>query len=225
MRTDWSLDGGVAPHIKCRSDLPQRSIGDGFDPSRGQGANVIVVAQKRRSVSGRDARPALHFVVLAIALVSTGCTAISDSGPSRRDVEARASAAIGPSENRSLLDYIAPHGLAANRPAAARSLLEPRDPRACAAVEPAVGAHPAGRRARGRDPRRVRRIERDDMALIAMAEPDLRAREDPLHRAAGAGVDRADDVKDLHLIVLCATRRLGRDNRFAIARAGINHKL
>lgn len=50
-------------------------------------------------------RPALHFVALAIALVSTGCTAISDSGPSRRDVEARASAAIGPSENRSVLDY------------------------------------------------------------------------------------------------------------------------
>jgi hypothetical protein len=90
--------------IKFRPDLPQRSIGDGFDPSRGKGAKVIASAQERWSVLGRDARRPLHFVALAIALVSTGCTAISDSGPSRRDVEARASAAIGPSENRNLLD-------------------------------------------------------------------------------------------------------------------------
>ena len=102
---------------------------------------------------------------------------------------------------------------------------EPRDPRARAAVERAIGTHPAGWRARCRDPRRVRRIERDDVALVTVAEPDLRARENPFHRAAGAGVDRADDVKDLHRIALCAARRLGRDNRFAIARAGTNHKL
>jgi hypothetical protein len=71
----------------------------------------------------------------------------------------------------------------------------------------------------------VRRIERDDVALVTVAEPDLRARENPLHRPTGAGIDRADDVKDLHLIALCATPRLGRDNRFAIARAVNNQKL
>jgi len=112
---------GVAPHIKFRPDLPRRRIGDGFDPSRSKGANVIAVAQECWSILGRDARRPLHLVALAIALVSTGCTAISDSGPSRRDVETRASATIGPNLDRSLLEYIVPHGLAANRPAAARS--------------------------------------------------------------------------------------------------------
>jgi polysaccharide biosynthesis/export protein len=96
---------GVAPHIKCRLDLARRSIGDGYDPSRDEGANVIVATQERRLVFGRGAKLATHFVALAVALVSTGCTTISDSGPSRRDVEARASATIGPNEDRSLLDY------------------------------------------------------------------------------------------------------------------------
>jgi polysaccharide export outer membrane protein len=61
--------------------------------------------QTRRRAVGRDARAALRLAALAVALASAGCTALSDSGPSRRDVETRAAATIGPTEDRSLLDY------------------------------------------------------------------------------------------------------------------------
>ena len=61
--------------------------------------------QTRRRAVERGARAALRLAALAVALASAGCTALSDSGPSRRDVEARATATIGPTEDRSLLDY------------------------------------------------------------------------------------------------------------------------
>ena len=62
------------------------------------------------------------------------------------------------------------------------------------------------------------------MALVAVLEPDLGAREHPFDRAAATRIDRADDVKDLHPIALRVAAR-GRDNRLAIACVAINHKL
>ena len=66
---------------------------------------MIEDTQTRRRTVGRDVGAALRLAALAVALASAGCTAISDSGPSRRDVETRAAATIGPTEDRSLLDY------------------------------------------------------------------------------------------------------------------------
>jgi hypothetical protein len=71
----------------------------------------------------------------------------------------------------------------------------------------------------------VRRIERNDVTFVTVAEPDLGAGEHPLDRAAAARIDRVDDVKDLHLIALRPAQRLGRDNRFAIACDDGDHKL
>jgi hypothetical protein len=62
------------------------------------------------------------------------------------------------------------------------------------------------------------------VTLVAVVEPDLRAREHPFDRAAAARVDRVDDMKDLHTITLSGAR-LGRDNRLAIACKETNHKL
>ena len=66
---------------------------------------MIEDTQTRRRTVGRDVGAALRLAALAVALASAGCTAISDSGPSRRDVETRAAATIGPTQDRSLLDY------------------------------------------------------------------------------------------------------------------------
>jgi polysaccharide export outer membrane protein len=92
-------------------DVPRFSPGPVFArrgaapaPGRG-GRSVTADVRTLRPGVERDAGAALLLAAFAVAFASAGCTAISDSGPSRRDVEARASAAIGASEDRSLLDY------------------------------------------------------------------------------------------------------------------------
>ncbi len=93
------------PRLSPSSVFAPRSVGDGFGRPGGGGGNVTADTQTRRRAVERGARAALRLAALAVALASAGCTALSDSGPSRRDVEARAAATIGPTEDRSLLDY------------------------------------------------------------------------------------------------------------------------
>jgi len=67
--------------------------------------------------------------------------------------------------------------VAASRPTAARSRTAPRYLR------------PPGGRTRHRDSRRIRRIERHDVPLVAVLEPDLGARELALDWAAAVRID------------------------------------
>lgn len=66
-----------------------------------------MVAETRtlRRVLRRAAQASLRVAALASTLALAGCSTISDSGPSRRDVESRATTTNGPSDLRALLDY------------------------------------------------------------------------------------------------------------------------
>jgi len=70
----------------------------------GRGAAIAFASSARRKLR-LGPSPSAHFALLVVTLALAACTAISDSGPSRRDVESRATATNGPSESRLLLDY------------------------------------------------------------------------------------------------------------------------
>ena len=82
----------------------------------------MIVDPRFRSCAGAcGATLTLRLATTAIVLALMGCAAISDSGPSRRDVEARAAATNGAIQDRSLLDYILARFDVTSRPVAARS--------------------------------------------------------------------------------------------------------
>lgn len=84
----------------------------------GRGAAIAFASSARRKLR-LGPSPSAHFALLVVTLALAACTAISDSGPSRRDVESRATATNGPSESRLLLDCIALRCSAASGPAGA----------------------------------------------------------------------------------------------------------
>ena len=92
----------------CRSPARRAASASALGRPGGGGGTVPQRVREtrraRRSGAARGRRCVLPRL-RGCASPSAGCTALSDSGPSRRDVEARATATIGPTEDRSLLDY------------------------------------------------------------------------------------------------------------------------